>query len=359
MRSRRESARSALAVGLLAFATANVALAVVVDSARPEWRDPEFGHRLIRLKELKNESPHGPLVLVLGSSRVQQGIDPGAMAFPGGPTDPLVFNFGYRGAGPPIAARNLFRIIGAGVRPDFVLVEFSPASVAGAPGAAPGLSAVSVVRNWANRLTVDDVQWLTESGFLDVRQAAGAGALAKWGGTIAMPWSSHRQVIVSHWLPDWVPELQRELLGRERMDRYGFSEMPVSSTTTELYRANPDLCRERCARSLSRTSITASARSAYSLLIDRCRAEGIPVAVAWVPLAPLLSRWMNPELQRACADYAASLGGQSGVVVFPPPDWVVDDDFADGQHLLPAAAARYSRWLAEERLKPWLARHGR
>ena len=38
--------------------------------------------------------------------------------------------------------------------------------------------------------------------------------------------------------------------------------------------------------------------------------------------------------------------------------WIIrftEEDFADGHHMLPAAAGRYSRWLAAERLKPWLA----
>jgi len=346
-------------MGLLSFVAANVALAVVVERARPEWRDPEFGHRLIRLKQWKVDSPHRPLVLVLGSSRVQQGIDPAAMALPVGPTDPLVFNFGYRGAGPQVATRNFFRILDAGVRPDFVLVEFCPGSVAGTQGARIGSSAAGVLRKWANRFSVDDVQWLREAGFLDTRQAAVTGALLQWAAVNATPWSSHRQVLMPHWLPEWVTETQREWLGREQMDRYGFTELPLSTTTTALYRSNPDLCRHGFAKTVSLPTMSASATRGYSLLIDRCRAEGIPVAITWVPLAPLLNGWVNPELQRACADFVASLSREPGVAVFLPPEWVVDDDFADGQHLLRASAARYSQWLAETHLKPWLARHRR
>ena len=44
--SRRPSAWAALAVALAAFVLAQVALGVAVETVKPEWRDPEYGHRL-------------------------------------------------------------------------------------------------------------------------------------------------------------------------------------------------------------------------------------------------------------------------------------------------------------------------
>jgi hypothetical protein len=82
------------------------------------------------------------------------------------------------------------------------------------------------------------------------------------------------------------------------------------------------------------------------------------VAVVQAPLSPLLTGWLNPELRRDCNEFAQELTHDRGVAVFPAPDWLTDDDFADGHHLLPQAAARYSRWLADTHLKPWLARKG-
>ena len=291
-------------------------------------------------------------MLALGSSRIQQGIDPSAMELGNDPADPVVFNFGYRGAAPVVAVRNFFRILEAGERPDYVLIEFSPASAAGR------LSAAFVVKNWANRLTLTDVWWLRRAGYLDIGEARTEEALAKWAMTIATPWTSHRQVLMPHWLPEWVTEYQCNSLGCERMDRHGFTEMLMQTTTTAECRQDPRAFRERCGRGLSGTNIPEGIRRAYSLLIDRCWVEGIPVAVVWPPLAPLLQSFVSPEFQRACIEYIRELGREPGVTVFPPPDWVVDDDFADGQHLLPPAAAKYSRWLARTHLKPWLARKG-
>lgn len=352
-RSRRKSARATLTFGLVSFVVANAALAAVVEVKRPEWRDPELGYRLMQLKRATISAPRRPLVLAIGSSRVQQGIDPGAMGFDEGSTDPLVFNFGYRGASPVIAVRNYFRIRAAGIRPDYVLIEFSPASATG------GTSAAGPVRKWPNRFTVADMVWLRESAFLNLREARTAEALTSWMGAIALPWTSHRQVLAAHWLPVWVTETQWKMVGRERMDWYGFTEMQAETTTTGLYRRDPAAYRERFARTLANSSVAVSARRAYSLLIDHCRKDGIPVAVVWMPLAPLLTGWVNPELQHDCIKFTREQGRERGVPIFPPPDWLMDDDFAEGHHLLPQSAARYSRWLADTHLKPWLARHAK
>lgn len=350
--SRQQSARATLTFGLVSFLVANAGLAAVVESKRPEWRDPEFGYRILQLKHATTITPRRPLVLAFGSSRVQQGLDPGVMGFDEGSNDPLVFNFGYRGAGPVIAARNYFRLRAAGIRPDYVLIEFSSASAAG------GASAAGIVMKWPDRFTVADMVWLRESGFLNFREGRTAEALTSWMGAIALPWTSHRQVLTAHWMPQWVTETQWKMVASERMDWYGFTEMQADTTTTELYRRDPAAYRERFARKPASPSVAVSAQRAYSLLIDHCHRDGIPVAVVWTPLAPLLTGWVNTELQSACTEFTRELTRERGVPVFPPPDWLGDDDFADGQHLLPHAAAKYSRWLADTHLKPWLIRNG-
>ena len=60
-------------------------------------------------------------------------------------------------------------------------------------------------------------------------------------------------------------------------------------------------------------------KRSFSLLIDRCRAEGIAVAVVQAPLSPLLTGWLNPELRRDCNEFAQELTHDRGVAVFPAP----------------------------------------
>ena len=54
--------------------------------------------------------------------------------------------------------------------------------------------------------------------------------------------------------------------------------------------------------------------------------------------------------------YAAELTRKYGVEVFPVPDDIQESDFVDGHHMIPAGAARYSKWLADTHIKPWFDR---
>jgi hypothetical protein len=63
----------------------------------------------------------------------------------------------------------------------------------------------------------------------------------------------------------------------------------------------------------------------------------------------------TPEARGAAEARARALTTAIGIPVFPAPDELTDDDFADGYHLRARGAAKYSRWLADHHLKPWLA----
>src|ERR1700751_5186252 len=70
----RRRARSALLWGLLFFVCFQVALTVIIERFRPMWRDPEYGYRVKRLRQRVAAEPEKPLLLVLGSSRVGNGL---------------------------------------------------------------------------------------------------------------------------------------------------------------------------------------------------------------------------------------------------------------------------------------------
>ncbi len=124
----------------------------MLETVKPEWRDPEFGHRLRQIREWKNEQPARPLVLVFGTSRAQMGVSPAAMGMPDGPTDPLVYNCGYRGGRPLWAWLNLMRLLDGGVKPDFVLIHLSLAETVAYR------SAEVQFAEWGNRLSVADIR---------------------------------------------------------------------------------------------------------------------------------------------------------------------------------------------------------
>jgi hypothetical protein len=96
-------------------------------------------------------------------------------------------------------------------------------------------------------------------------------------------------------------------------------------------------------------------RQIHRDLVQRCRDAGIVVAFAWAPEARRYQDAFGPDRVETVAEYTRFLSDDLKSRVFAAPDCLAEDDFADGYHLLPAGAVRYSRWLAETHLKPWLA----
>ena len=90
---------------------------MAVETRRPEWRDPEFHHRLKRLVKLarwEREQGHArPLVVILGGSRPQMGLSPEHLGLGAGPTDPLVFSLTQSGTVPVGVRVNLARTLAA------------------------------------------------------------------------------------------------------------------------------------------------------------------------------------------------------------------------------------------------------
>src|SRR5262245_35858104 len=117
----RRGCRAVLAA-LLCTAAAQVALAAAVET-NPALRDPAFGSRWQRLRQRRQAEPGRPLLLAVGTSRLEVGLRADLVRLPG---DPLVFNFGLPGAGPPQQWLTLRRLRADGVRPDALLLELLP-----------------------------------------------------------------------------------------------------------------------------------------------------------------------------------------------------------------------------------------
>ena len=160
-------------------------------------------------------------------------------------------------------------------------------------------------------------------------------------------------------MPDWQTWSQRRAFVWERTDRYGFaphhlSDAPPAPRAEASRRAAADHARALAGRPAGAVSVQALAD-----LVARCRADGIAVAFCWAPESPAYRARYSPAARAAAAACEARFTRAFGVPVFPAPDHLAEDDFLDGYHLLRRGAERYSRWLADEHLRPWLAAHRR
>jgi hypothetical protein len=317
---------------------AQVGLTAAVETVKPEWRDPEYGHRLHRLRALRAAHPGRPLVVAVGSSRTQMGLSPADMGFADEPGSPLVFNFGQAGAGPLHQLLTVRRLLDAGVRPDYLLAEFFPgALVVDGP-------AEEVLRAWGPRLGLGDVGRLEP-------YAADPGVLyRRWAAGRVAPWHALRQPLLSHWRPRWQPWPRRVDFQWELMDRFGFTPYPHPAVPPGKRADGLRLAADQYRPFLRDYRVGATSDRALRDLLALARAEGIPAALFLTPEGPTFRGWYPPAARAVIADYLPTLGAPA----FDAAGGFAEDDFADGHHLLPAGAARFSRRLAADRLRGWV-----
>ncbi|HEY1190720.1 MAG TPA: hypothetical protein VGE74_24020, partial [Gemmata sp.] len=101
--------------------------------------------------------------------------------------------------------------------------------------------------------------------------------------------------------------------------------------------------------------VSAATEGAYRGLVADCRARGVPVAFYLAPESPVYRTWYAPQSRAALAAFVRMLRDELGCPVFDAPTDFVEEDFADGHHILRPAAARFSRDLAERHLGAWLS----
>ncbi len=343
--SRVRSARTALAVGFFLTLAATVGMTSAVETVKPEWRDPEFGHRLTRLQQARRESPDRPLVLVLGSSRAQNAFHPAAMGFLDAPESPRAFNFGQSAATALKVLLTLARVMDAGIRPSAVVIEVLPVWLA-ADGPAE-----DQFQLYVPRLSAADLRRLapycTNPELLRTR----------WLAARVAPWYTQRVVLMSHWFPRWLAWSARADGQWETMDPDGFVPFPFADPSAEFRSMATARARREYRGAFDGFRVGGMSARALRDTVARCRAEGIPVAFAIPPVSSMFRGWFRPAVWAGGDAIVRDLAREMGVEVFPAPNFP-DADFADGHHLLPGGAQRYSRWLADTHLKHWLVRQG-
>ncbi|VTU00389.1 Uncharacterized protein OS=Singulisphaera acidiphila (strain ATCC BAA-1392 / DSM 18658 / VKM B-2454 / MOB10) GN=Sinac_5817 PE=4 SV=1 [Gemmataceae bacterium] len=345
---RRRAARRAVLSGAAALAALTAGMAVALDVGRPQWRDPEFYVRLDRLKRWQAEAPDRPLVVAFGSSRTQNAINPAAMGYPDRPGSPLVFNMGYRGARPLAAYLHFTRTLDAGVRPRAVLFQIATSEV----GEANGVEGLS--RIWAPRLSIGDM-----ARFAPYSKTPTATP-PRWLGDRLKPWATYRVALVDEWAPGWLTQAERNGCVWDQADAYGYVQHPLATVTPKQREANFAIIRKNPHQHHSDFQPEEFVWRVLQGEVSRCRAEGVAVAFYWIPNSPAYWSWHPPGDRARVAAYQRRIEAELGAVVFPypPDDLLAEEDFADGHHFLRRGAEKYSRWLADTHLSPWLRSQG-
>ncbi len=344
---RRRSSRATIGFGVFVFLVATVGLSEVIETAKPEWRDPEFGHRLTELKKWKADAPLRPVTLLIGTSRVQMGFSPDAMDFPNEPGSPLVYNCGYRGATPLWCCMQAMRWLDSEIKPKAIVFSFSYWEMLAAE------PAEALYAKWASRLSAQDLDRLAP--YCNDRELL----TEPWKRSRLRPWESRREVFGCAWFSELQPAAAqhdcRFATSWKVMDRYGFSAWPLPDSEEERQRflaSNKTVVKPLMAG----IPIGEFSDRGVRDLVLRCQREGIAIAGVCSPESPTYRSWYSQKGRDVFDQYTRKFSAEMGIPMFPAPDdYLVDKDFADGYHLNGTGAKKYSRWLAETHLKRWLA----
>jgi hypothetical protein len=319
----------------LSLLAAFIALDVVVDHW-PRLYDPEFGTRLELLQRQIAAAPDRPVLVFVGSSRVGLGFHPEQMPevrdADGRPV--LAFNCSHLAAGPVMNLVQVKRLLRAGIRPRWVVVELAPFILPDECTSTPTtFSCASDLPTLFRYIRASKVATVYVRGRLN-------------------PWYKHRQVLVE----EYAHPLARSRQGFEgvRINALGGDNFWYHSETLppeEVCRRTRRVLDEDRDR-MQHFLIAPAADRATHELLRLCRDEGIEVAVLLMPESTAYRALYSPQTERTVSRYVQALERTWQVPVIDARSWVSDEGFSDCNHMFRAAALPFTRRLAAEVLQP-------
>ena len=335
----RGASAAALGYGLLFFACLQLALAVVLEGRQSRLRDPEFAARLPRLRARLAERPGAPLILVLGSSRTLLGVRPTALPplqAPGG-REPVVFNASLLGAGPFLESVCLRRLLAAGVRPDWVVLEYWPPTE---------------IAEMSRRVPAERLAW-GELPVLARYEDDPVRLYAAWAGARLVPFHTYHADLLRRYAPAGLPAAARRDDRVYPCDGSGWAPCTIGTTAADRLRLRAETL-AGCGPFLRAFHPSPVAGRALRDLLATCRRERIAVVLLYMPEAAAFRDCYPPPVRAELDGHLRRLARDGRVSVVDARDWSPDEDFADGVHLLPDGAAAFTARLGREVLQPLL-----
>jgi hypothetical protein len=309
------------------FTLAQLGAIGILEWKHPEFYDPKYGCRLAQVRQRLVEAPGRPLVLVLGSSRAEQGFRPGLLR-DFSSDGPVLFNLARGGSSPLLHLLTLRRLLADGIRPDYVLLEVFPPSLVEPEG---GLVLPKSTLRDLRVLRDYEVNPTTYAYFLRDR---------------ACLWYWYRSGFLAEYAP---AGLTGSAWGKDLWDVRGgeWREISAGATPAER-RAQTADARRRYFDKLQRFHISAGADRALRQSLALARKHDIRVVLFLMPEASDFRGWYTPAARSELADYLESLQQQYATPVIDAREWVCDDEFWDSHHLLLGGARLFTERFSTE-----------
>ncbi|MFM8286186.1 MAG: hypothetical protein ACKOGA_05615, partial [Planctomycetaceae bacterium] len=246
----------------------------------------------------------------------------------------------------------LRRLAAYGPKPRRVLLELFPKSLLG------GESAVFTVEHQfpTHRLRYVDLAALQDILPGQVAEQRGLW----WRHNGLLPLKTHGVAFWNGVCPLFKtddPFLQAERW-RRKLSPTGFGPWGTPQPTTEQRATAWQLAQTQYSSSLGEGALDSRVIDIYRQTLAWCHGNGVEVAaLVMMPESPRFKTLYSPQNWQAVAQVAGQLGQESGTQVVDARDWIPREEaFADGHHLLPAAAReftfRLAKWLPPSAEQP-------
>lgn len=299
------------------------------------------------LQQAVAEASGRPLVLALGSSRMDAAFQAGRLDGRAGPDGrPLAaYNFGIPAAGPLHEYQYLRDMLDAGIRPSMVVIEVLPPLYS-----APHSHLISE-EDWP----VADWMSLHQFRRMHPYFARPARKLGEWVAARLAPAFTYRRPLQTVLTVQMLPPEERQRVPYEH-DRWGCR---CPNRLTPFQHAE---CVERARDyipSLNHFRLGAGPVDALRDLLACCRREGIAAVLVLMPESSAFRSWYQPECLTAMNGMLAQMRDDWGVRVIDARAWLADRDFTDGHHVEESGARLFTtRLLAEINLDTQLDQNG-
>jgi hypothetical protein len=346
----RHRAVVALMTGAVVTCAAQLGLAIAAESSLVV-RDPIYADREAKLVGVERELPAGsPVVVMLGTSRTGNGFDAARASERlsrelGHPA--AAFNFGVAASGPILHRVQLARLLAEGHRPTLLLVEVLPPSLA------------DLKDGPLEAKFLDGSRFRREE--LDLFAAYGipsAKVNAEWRGTLIVPWHALRFQLLGRLAPSALPFLRRCDESRT-CDSHGWHRIWEEVLTPAGFEDGRRRARESYQDILRDFRPGGGAARALRDTLILAKQHGIPTRLVVMPESEWFRTFYSPAGLAQFDEWIGRLAQEQGCPLTDARQWIPDSGFADGHHLLPGAAAKFSDRLVDEVIVPALATGGK
>jgi hypothetical protein len=337
-RSRRMKTcgRSVLFWSLGFYVVVALALNAVMDHWCPAPFEKVYRTKWDELCRLTEAAPDRSLVVMIGSSRTDGGFQASMLEdMPGPDGKPmLVYNFGVPAAGPLHEYLYLREMLGRGIRPRLLIVEFLP------PLFNDANSRLISEENWTRGEWISPIQVLRMAPYF-----ARPGRKAReWLEARTAPWFVYRSYLHTQ-VQELLEPPSKPVTIPWYHDRWGWRYPETLSPAEYAFRAS--VARDYIP-TLGRFRPGAGPAQAMRDLLACCRREQIPVVLVLTPESTEFRSWYSTRCHQSTYGLLEEIRAAYGVPVIDATRWIEDRDFVDGHHLDAGGARIYTERLRDE-----------